>query len=158
MAGNMAPPALTIAPERPDSADAVALISELEAVLDPLYPRTSRHGLSVEQLLAEQVLFYVLRAHGQPAGCGGLKLFAGYAEVKRMYVRPAFQGQGCGRRMLAHLAGEASARGLYLLRLETGIHQRAAIRLYERFGFGRVGPFGAYQPDPLSVFFEKTLP
>jgi putative acetyltransferase len=154
----MAPSALTIAPERPDSADAVALIGELEALLDPLYPRTSRHGLSVEQLLAEQVLFYVLRAHGQPAGCGGLKLFAGYAEVKRMYVRPAFQGQGCGQRMLAHLAGQASARGLRLLRLETGIHQQAAIGLYERFGFNRVGPFGAYQPDPLSVFFEKTLP
>jgi putative acetyltransferase len=153
----MAQPALTIAPERPDSAEATALIGELEAVLDPLYPRTSRHGLSVAQLVAEQVLFYVLRANGQPAGCGGLKLYASYAEVKRMYVRPAFQGQGCGRRMLAHLAREASARGLHLLRLETGIHQQAAIGLYKRFGFSRVGPFGAYQPDPLSVFFEKAL-
>jgi hypothetical protein len=33
-----------ITPERPDSADAIVLITELEAHLDPLYPSKSRHG------------------------------------------------------------------------------------------------------------------
>jgi hypothetical protein len=40
-----------ITPESPDSADAVVLIAELEAHLEPLYPKKSRHGYSVEQLL-----------------------------------------------------------------------------------------------------------
>jgi len=39
----------TITAERPDTADAIALIAELEAQLEPLYPRASRHGLSVER-------------------------------------------------------------------------------------------------------------
>jgi putative acetyltransferase len=147
----------TIARERPDTAEALALIAELEAVLAPLYPRSSRHGLSVEQLLAQGVLFYVLRAGGEAAGCGGIKVFDDYAEVKRMYVRPAFRGQGCGWRLLDHLAGEARAHGVPHLRLETGIHQAAAITLYERYGFERCAPFGAYQPDPNSLFFEKLV-
>ena len=44
------------------------------------------------------------------------------------------------------------------LRLETGIKQDAAIRLYESAGFRRRGPFGSYRDDPLSVFMEKPLP
>ena len=148
---------LTIAPERPDSADAIMLIAELEAVLAPLYPRASRHGLNVDQLLAQQVLFFVLRANGVPAGCGGIKVCADYAEVKRMYVRPAFRGVGSGRVILDQLAAEARMRGVSLLRLETGIHQHAAIALYERYGFYRIPPFGPYRPDPLAVFFEKAV-
>jgi hypothetical protein len=65
--------------ERPDTPDAIALITELEAVLEPLYPRESRHGLSVERLIAEGVPFFVLRSDGTPAGCGGVKLFAAVA-------------------------------------------------------------------------------
>jgi hypothetical protein len=43
--------------ERPNSEDAVALITELEAHLDPLYPRESRHGYSVEKLLQKVCSF-----------------------------------------------------------------------------------------------------
>ena len=158
MAHSFAELSLTITAERPDTPEAVSLIGELEAVLEPLYPRTSRHGLSVKQLLAQQVLFYLLRAGDTPAGCGGIKVFAGdYAEVKRMYVRPAFRGRRCGEFILDHLAAEAQARGVSVLRLETGIHQLAAITLYERYGFVRIPPFGPYRSDPLSLCFEKHL-
>ena len=43
------------------------------------------------------------------------------------------------------------------MRLETGIHQQAAIRLYERLGFRRIPPFGPYTDDPLSRCYEKSL-
>lgn len=147
-----------ITPERPDSADAVALIAELEAHLDPLYPAKSRHGYSVEKLLAQAVAFFVLRENGTPAGCGGIELFGtAYGELKRMYVRPRFRGLGFGRLLVDHLADHARAHGVGLLRLETGIHQTAAIRLYERLGFQRTPPFGAYVEDPLSLFYEKRI-
>lgn len=61
--------------ERPDTPDASALITELEGTLEPLYPQESRHGLSIGKLLAETVPFFVLRADGIAAGCGGVKLF-----------------------------------------------------------------------------------
>jgi putative acetyltransferase len=144
--------------ERPDSGDAQALITELEAHLEPLYPQESRHGFSVEQLLREKVAFFVIRQDGFAAGCGGVKLFGTqYGEVKRMYVRPQFRGFGLAKLMLDHLAAYALERGVGLLRLETGVHQSEAIGLYERMGFYRIPPFGAYQEDPLSVFFEKQI-
>ncbi len=152
------PASVTITPERPDSADAILLISELEAHLEPLYPSESRHGLNVEQLLAEDVAFFLLRSDGAPASCGGVKLVgAEYGEVKRMYVRPRYRGFGFGKLMLRHLEDYARAHGVGLLRLETGIHQREAISLYERMGFHRIPPFGPYTDDPLSLCYEKSI-
>jgi putative acetyltransferase len=147
-----------ITPERPDSPDAIALITELEGHLAPLYPSESRHGFSVEKLLAQGVAFFVLRHNDSPAGCGGIQLFdTTYGELKRMYVRPHFRGLGFGKLLVNHLVEHARANGVGLLRLETGIHQAAAISLYERMGFQRIPPFGSYKDDPLSVFFEKRI-
>ncbi len=151
-------PSVIITPERPDTASAILLITELEAQLEPLYPRASRHGLSVEQLMAEDVAFFLLRQNGEPASCGGVKLFGSdYGEVKRMYVRPQFRGCGFGKMMLNQLEAYTRARGIDLLRLETGVHQREAIGLYERMGFQRIPPFGSYTNDPLSLCYEKKL-
>lgn len=144
--------------ERPDSADAVALVGELEAYLAPLYPPPSCHGYSVKKLLAQEVAFFVLRADGVPAGCAGVQLFGTeYGEVKRMYVRPRFRGLGYGKLLLDELAEFALAQGIALLRLETGIYQPAAVHLYERLGFRRIPPFGDYGADPLSLFYEKRI-
>ena len=147
-----------VARERPDTLDAISLITELEAHLEPLYRRESRHGFSVDKLLAEDVAFFLLRADGTPAGCGGIQLVGSeYGEIKRMYVRPQFRGTGFGKLMLDHLAEYARSHGITLLRLETGIHQREAIGLYERMGFCRIPPFGPYTDDPLSRCYEKRL-
>jgi GNAT superfamily N-acetyltransferase len=149
---------ITITAESPDSIDASALVAELDAELEPLYARESRHGFSVEKLLAERVAFVVLRMDGVPAGCGGIKLVDGdYAELKRMYVRPRFRGLGLSKRMLEHLSAYAQQQGISVLRLETGVHQHAAIGLYERSGFVPIPPFGTYRPDPVSLCYEKRL-
>jgi len=147
-----------ISAERPDHPDAIALINELQAHLESFYPPESRHGFSVQKLIDQQVAFFVLRADGQPAGCGGVMLVAReYGELKRMYVRPSFRGAGFGQLLIEHLATHALAHGITRLRLETGIHQQAAIRLYERAGFRRIPPFPPYRDDPLSRCYEKTL-
>jgi GNAT superfamily N-acetyltransferase len=150
-------PTLIVA-ERPDTVDATILIRELDGYLEPLYPQESRHGFRVEQLLREAVAFFVMRHDGMPAGCGGVKLFGtAYGEIKRMYVRPQFRGLGLGKLMLHHLADYARQQGVVVLRLETGIYQSEAIGLYEHYGFQRIPPFGTYQEDPLSAFYEKHL-
>ena len=150
--------AIVISLERPDSEDAITLITELEADLDPLYPKTSRHGYSVEKLLREGVSFFVIRDNGMLIGCGGVQFFGNdYGELKRMYVRPQFRGRGFAKLMLDHLCDYTRSNGINLLRLETGIHQHDAIALYERAGFRSIPPFGNYKPDPLSRFYEKQL-
>jgi GNAT superfamily N-acetyltransferase len=150
---------ITIVEERPDSADAVQLLAELDTLLNLLpYPPESRHAFSVDKLVRDGVAFFVTRDERVPAGCGGLKLVgSAYGEVKRMYVRPAYRGRGLGKLMLEHLAAYARERHVRLLRLETGIYQTAAIGLYERSGFQRRAPFGDYHADPLSLYYEKPL-
>lgn len=148
----------TINLERADTPDAIGLIEELEAVLKPLYPSKSRHGYSIEKLLARDVAFFVLRSDNTPAACGGIELIGGeYGEIKRMYVRPQFRGLGFAKLMLSHLAEHARSQNISVLRLETGIRQREAIGLYEVLGFQRIPPFGPYTADPLSLCYEKLL-
>jgi GNAT superfamily N-acetyltransferase len=149
---------VSITNESPASADGRLLIGELDAEIEPLYARESRHGYSVDKLLAENVDFFILREDGAPAGCGGVKRIDGeYAEVKRMFVRAPFRGRGLSRLLLEHLSAFANERGFPLLRLETGIHQKAAIGLYESAGFVRIRPFGNYFDDPVSLCYEKQL-
>jgi putative acetyltransferase len=149
---------ITLLPVSPDAPEASALIAELDAYLGPLYPAESQHGLSVRRLIDEKVAFFILRVDGKPAGCGGIKFYGEeYAEVKRVYVRPKFRGRGLSRRIMDHLEQIVKARGLRILRLETGVHQPEAIGLYEKLGFRRIGPFGEYQAHPLNLFFEKEL-
>ena len=152
-------PAIAIVEARPDSADALELLAELDAhLLAYPYPQESRHAFGVDQLVREGVAFFVARHEGEPAACGGVKLFGTeYGEVKRMYVRPARRGLGLGKAILDRLSRFTSERGVSVLRLETGIYQTEAIGLYERYGFRRRPPFGEYREDPMSIYFEKSL-
>ena len=144
--------------ERPDSDESIQLIDELEAILTPLYPEESRHGYDVGQLLQDDVTFFVIQSDDVPAGCGAVHFFGtDYAELKRMYVRPDFRGQGLGKQLVDHLCDYSLQHGITSVRLETGILQKEAIGLYESMGFQRIDPFGDYQPDPLSIFYEKDL-
>jgi putative acetyltransferase len=81
----------------------------------------------------------------------------GWAEIKRMFVSPAARGLKLGRRLLDELEAIAVRRGVGALRLEMGGLQPEALGLYRSAGFVEIGPFGAYRPDPLSIFMEKVL-
>jgi putative acetyltransferase len=93
----------------------------------------------------------------EPIGCGLIINHGDYAELKRMYVTPEWRGRGIGRRILEALEMNARAAGLTMLRLETGVSQPEALRLYEQAGYTRCQRFGKYPDDPLSVFMEKRL-
>jgi putative acetyltransferase len=139
-----------------------ALVTELEQVLAAEYPPEQRHGLSVDALFEPHVRLFVARQDGEAVGCGGVALFADFAEVKRMYVRPAARGRGVAQAVLARIEAEARAAGLRVLRLETGVRQADSIRLYERWGFRKREAFGAYAQMPApsivtSLFYEKSL-
>lgn len=143
--------------------DAVRLlISELDAVLAAEYPPEQRHGLALDAIFAPPMRFFVASLNGAPIGCGGVALFDGFAEVKRMYVRESARGKGVAQKILVRLEAEARATGMPMLRLETGTVQHAAMRLYERAGFKVCDAFGDYLTKPAaslttSVFYEKSL-
>jgi putative acetyltransferase len=152
-------PTITLRVDDPASPDACRLIAQLDAYQMRLYPQESNHLLSVEALRQPNVTFLTAWVDGRIAGCGAFVNREGeYAEVKRMYVVPECRGLRLGRRILEELECRIRASGLTCARLETGVRQPEALRLYEKAGYQRRGPFGEYAADPLSVFLEKALP
>ena len=142
----------------PSSPQARTLIAELDDYLAGLYPAESNHGLNVQALLDPSVRFFLATGGDETVGCGGFKLLAAdVAEIKRMYVRPAYRGRGYGRVILMQLEVTARATGVKVLRLETGTAQPEALGLYERCGYYRIGPFADYWDDPLCLYYEKLI-
>lgn len=93
-----------------------------------------------------------------PVAMGGLRRYDDESvEIKRMYVRPDYRGQGLSRIVLAHLETLAGEMGASRVVLETGGRQPEAMRLYETSGYERVEPFGHYRCAPESAHFGKTL-
>lgn len=92
---------------------------------------------------------------GEAAGVSGSKGGDRTAEIKRMFVRPAYRGLGVAAVLLGALEDTARALGYQAVRLDTGPRQPHALRLYEHAGYRRVPP---YNDNPFAVFWgEKSL-
>jgi putative acetyltransferase len=142
--------------------DVRALIDELDRTLSAEYSPEQRHGLAPEAIFQPHIRFFLARLDSAPVGCGGVALFADYAEVKRMYVRDAARGRGVAQALLRRIEQQTCEAGIDLLRLETGVNQHAALRLYGQAGFRPCAAFGAYAEMPpqaiaTSVFRAKRL-
>ena len=149
---------IDVRPVDPTTSAVAELLAALDAYQAALYPPESTHLLPAAALATPDAAFLGAFDGERLVGCGGYVNHAGeYGELKRMFVRPETRGRGVGRRLLAALESHAATAGLTVLRLETGVSQPAAVRLYEGAGYARRGPFGAYTADPLSVYMEKRL-
>jgi len=81
---------------------------------------------------------------GVPAGCVMMRgIGEKVCEMKRTFVRPAFQGLGLAHAMVKKLARLADMRAYTCMRLETGALQTEAQRLYRSLGFVPIGPYHA---------------
>jgi GNAT superfamily N-acetyltransferase len=100
----------------------------------------------------------IVWAGDQPAGCGGfVRHDRRSAEVKRLFVRPAYRRRGIARRLLTALAEEAVHLHYDKLVLETGTLQHAAQVLYRAAGFHAAPCWPPHDADPTSVCFSRTL-
>jgi putative acetyltransferase len=135
-----------------------ALIAELDELMGKLYPAESNYLMNLDALCAPEVAFFGAYVGGTAVGCGAVKRFADYVEVKRIFVAPRTRGLGVARKIMKTLEEATRAAGVAIMRLETGIYQPEALALFESFGFKRREGFGDYpQDDPNSVFMERTL-
>jgi putative acetyltransferase len=147
----------TIRPGSPLDPEARVLIAELDAFNTALYPAESNHFDTPEILAAQPGIFLLVEQDGEVVGCGAAKHCGGWAELKRMYLKPKARGGGIALAMLVKLLDWARSEGLPLARLETGNVSVGALRLYRRAGFKEIPAFPPYQPDPLSIFMERAL-
>jgi GNAT superfamily N-acetyltransferase len=152
------PGPITIAQVAASSADARALMQELDEELERRYPGKPTFGLRHEDEADPETIFLIAHVAGQAAACGASRRCGpAEAEIKRMYVRPPFRRTGLGRRILSELESLARGRGIARVVLETGDGQPEAIALYRSSGYIDIPRFGEYAGNEGSRCFEKKL-
>jgi ribosomal protein S18 acetylase RimI-like enzyme len=95
------------------------------------------------------------------AGCGAMRPlsdvdYANACEMKRLYVRPAYRGQGLGRALSLRLIEEATRLGYRRMRLDALASMTEARGLYRSLGFREIPPY-YHNPLPGPLFFERDL-
>lgn len=120
----------------------------------------SAHALDLSGLRASDVAFWTGWDGDTLVAVGALKtLSPGHGEVKSMHTLQTARRRGFAGQMLRHIIGEARARGMARLSLETGSwdYFKPAHALYQAHGFVRCGPFEGYVEDRNSLFLTLAL-
>ena len=95
--------------------------------------------------------------YGVPDGCVAMKkLDAQRCELKRLYIRPAFRGQGLARRLVERLLTDARSEGYQAMLLDTFPFLSGAIRLYRTLGFYEIPSYNNSPLDSL-IYMRKDL-
>ncbi len=95
-------------------------------------------------------------AAGAVVGYAGLMAVAGSGDVQTIAVAESRWGTGLGARLLSVLVRQAVAAGCTELLLEVRVDNPRAQRLYERFGFRRIGiRRNYYQPSGVDALVMR---
>lgn len=148
---------LVIEEADPNAPGPRALLEASHALMQDLFPPEDNHFLSLQDLKQPGIHFFHAREGTLTLGTGALAEQPNYGEVKSMFTAPEARCKGVAAALLRQIEDRARDLGLPALRLETGNSLHAALTLYERHGFRRCGPFGAYKANATSVFYEKAL-
>lgn len=93
----------------------------------------------------------------QIAGCVAVRQFESkVCEMKRLFVKPQFQGLKTGKKLVAAIIEKARDLGYEQMRLDTLPVMEKAQKLYSSFGFRKIAAY-RYNPDPQTTFMELDL-
>ena len=116
--------------------------AELDARFEAGFDPDLALSATADELTEPAGLLLVARLHGEPIGCGALKLQGDVPfYIKRMWVAPDARGLGVGRRLLSELEAHAGSRGATVVHLETNKTLTEAASLYRSAGYVEVPPF-----------------
>ncbi|MFK7868025.1 MAG: GNAT family N-acetyltransferase [Roseobacter sp.] len=141
----------------------LALGPEVEAVIDRFYPADSYDALIVslpEKHARPKGTILIAELDGTAIGCAMIQpLNDDDAEIKRVFVDPAAQGNRTGEALSKALIAQAKEDGYRRILLDTTRASHPARRLYEKLGFVPRGPYAEIPDDvvDLFVFFEMNL-
>ena len=132
-------------------------IEALDDYQNSLYPPEFNSLDTLETLSKENVYFLGAYNENELCGCCAVKFFQDYAELKRLFINPAYRGKGIAKTLIEKLEDHAFKLGIKVIKTETGTLQTEAIHLYKKLDYKKIGPFGDYIENPYSIFFSKLL-
>ncbi len=143
-----------------DQAAVVALIREYAAWLDidmSFQNFEAEMAQISHQYSLPKGMLWVVQESEKLVGCIGFKRFDNStAEVKRLYVQPAFRGQQTGYKLMQLVINTTRQLGYQRLVLDTVPQTAASHSLYLRLGFTSIAPYNS-GPTLATDFFELML-
>ncbi len=107
----------------------------------------------IDIFLPPQGILLIAMEDGQPAGCACTRTIEpGVAEMKRMYVRPAFRRKGIGAVLVRQTIAAVRKLEYAVLRLDSAGFMHDAHALYRSFGFQEIAP---YSGSEIPVEYRK---
>ena len=142
-----------------EDADLAVLSGELDAFLDEAAGGRANRAQYVPLTTLEGITDAIMiKDDDMAVGCACLKdLGGGTAEVKRVFVRAAYRGQGLSKELLRRLE-QLAVLGLLISSIR--IFQaplKAALGLYTAMGYERIAPFGPYIGMADSICLGKVI-
>jgi len=133
------------------------VFTDVESYVESVFPKFTA-------LTPPEGIVVILEVDGNPAGMGALrKLEDKVGEIKRMYVRPMYRGNGYGKQIMLYLEDKAREFGFSFIRLDTGALNYPARGLYEKYGYELRDRYDGSEVSPEAgkllniIFMEKQL-
>jgi len=139
----------------PMSADHVDAVMRIDA---QVYPTPWSRALWDQELNDPSRAHVVAIAGGVVVGHGGIMHVLDEVHVSTVAVNPSSQGRGIGSLLMVALLDSAVAAGARAATLEVRAGNRAAQRMYSRFGFAPGGVRRGYYSDPTDDGIIMWLP
>lgn len=150
---------MTIVHTDGENADFIELCILLDANLDKIvgrkFQREKYHQYNVLHDIHDVVIIYI---EENPVACGSFKKYdTDIAEIKRVFVKKEFRGQGLSKILMRELEQKARNAGYKKLYLETGELLAASMHLYSSIGFTIIDNYGPYKDMKESICMEKKI-
>lgn len=93
------------------------------------------------------------------AGYADMRIIKGESQIYNIAVAPEFRKQGIGEALLDHMVRKSEELGLSIITLEVRAGNEAAMALYEKMGFRKVGTRPGYyaKGSEDAVLMDKVL-
>lgn len=139
--------------------DFVELCHELDAYLNDIVGGEENRAEYIPYNSLDDIHdAFVVYNGAQAVGCASIKRYDDEsAEVKRVFIREEYRGQGISKKLMELLEQTAREQGYSSLLLESGEILVEAMALYRKIGFKVIPNYGPYVDMPESVCMKKEL-
>ena len=139
--------------------DFIELCHELDEFLNELVGGEENRAEYIQYNKLEDIHDVVIAYdHDVPVGSASFKKYNDEnAEVKRVFVKKEYRGQGISYELMKMLEEQARKKGFKYFILESGEPLVAAMSLYRKIGYKVIPNYGQYVDMEESICMKKKL-